>query len=289
MKLEQFLDLLVCPVTHQPLSLSSDRASLLGPAGEVYGVEKAVPILLTSEDRSQFADVLASAGVQMAAEYAASAQPQAAAPAAEIFPPQRLPAALIHEAYNRKGEATRILSVGGGPTRNDPREINLNIAPFPGVDLVANALRLPFATGTVDAVWSNAVLEHVAGAEAAVREMIRVVEPGGYVVNLVPFMQPIHAYPQDFQRYTSEGLAYLMGELDILEHGEAVGPSFALYELLGKYLDGPGQHTLPRWVRGLARRTLLPALHRAIVAKLDWKFSSQLMPSLVYCVGRKRS
>jgi SAM-dependent methyltransferase len=223
----------------------------------------------------------------MADEYASSSQPQAAAPAAEIFPPQKLPVALIHEAYNRKGAATRILSVGGGPTRNDPKEMNLNIAPFPGVDLVANAIRLPFATGTVDGVWSNAVLEHVAGAEAAVNEMIRVVEPGGYVINLVPFMQPIHAYPQDFQRYTSEGLAYLMRDLEILDHGEAVGPSFALYELLGKYLDGPGQQTLPRWIRGLTRRTLLPALHRAIAGKVDWNLDAQLMPSLVYCVGRK--
>lgn len=268
--------------------LSSDTLSLSTASGRTYGVHDGVPVLLTDEDRVAFAEVLSSAGKRMAEEYSTLKSPKNPKPASELFPPQRLPVALIDEAYNRKGDATRIVSVGGGPTRNHPKEINLNIAPFPEVDLVASAIRLPFATNTIDGIWSNAVLEHVAGAEAAVGEMVRVVEPGGYVINLVPFMQPIHAYPQDFQRYTVEGLARLMQDLEILVTGEAVGPSYALFELLTKYLDGPGMMTLPRWVRGLVRRTLVPALHRAIREKRDWDLQQQLMPSLVYCIGRKR-
>ena len=288
MKLDQFRDLLVCPETHEPLTLDSDARSLRTSGRHSYEVNNGIPILLREQDRLLFADVLASAGKQMVHEYSSATSATSPANPADLFPPQRLPVEWIHKAYNRKGDATRILSVGGGPTRNDPKEINLNIAPFPEVDLVANATRLPFASNTIDGVWSNAVLEHVAGAQEAVHEMVRVVESGGFVINLVPFMQPIHAYPQDFQRFTAEGLAYLMRDLEILDKGEAVGSSYAMYELLTKYMDGPGMIALPRWVRGIARRTLVPALRRATTNKTDWQISQQLMPSLVYCVGRKR-
>jgi hypothetical protein len=43
------------------------------------------------------------------------------------------------------------------------------------------------------------------------REMARVVRPNGHVVVAVPFLQPFHACPADFRRYTADGLADLGG------------------------------------------------------------------------------
>ena len=75
---------------------------------------------------------------------------------------------------------------------------------------VAGALEsMPFAGGTFDAVLCNAVLEHVADAERATAELARVVAPGGHVVVAVPFLQPYHPCPGDYQRYTADGLAQL--------------------------------------------------------------------------------
>lgn len=68
---------------------------------------------------------------------------------------------------------------------------------------------MPFADGTFDSVLCNAVLEHVADAEASMRELARVVRPGGHVVVAVPFLQPFHACPADFRRYTADGLGDL--------------------------------------------------------------------------------
>lgn len=68
---------------------------------------------------------------------------------------------------------------------------------------------MPFADGTFDSVLCNAVLEHVADAEGSMCEMARVVRPGGHVVVAVPFLQPFHACPGDFRRYTADGLAAL--------------------------------------------------------------------------------
>jgi len=68
---------------------------------------------------------------------------------------------------------------------------------------------MPFADGSFDSALCNAVLEHVKDAEASIRELARVVRPGGHVVVAVPFLQPFHACPTDFRRYTADGLGEL--------------------------------------------------------------------------------
>lgn len=77
---------------------------------------------------------------------------------------------------------------------------------------------MPFDDGTFDSVLCNAVLEHVANAEESIRELARVVRPDGHVVVAVPFLQPFHACPTDFRRYTADGLAELGGRagLDVV-------------------------------------------------------------------------
>ncbi len=291
MELSEFAHLLACPETLEPLTLEADGRSLTTADGRSYPVENGVPILLTAEDRRLFEKILGDQGRKMVEQYrVAPPAPAEPGPDPDEFPPMRLPRDIIHRAYTVRGEATRILSIGGGPARGSAKDINLNMGPFPEVDVVGNAIRLPIRTGSADGVFSNAVLEHVTDARRAVAEMIRVVAPGGHVINLVPFMQPIHAYPLDLQRYTPDGLAHLMRDLEILDRGQAVGPSYALWELLSGHLNGPGMICIPRWIRGIARRTLLPALRRSAAAQTDWtlKPEHQLMPSLVYCIGRKR-
>ncbi len=292
MTLRNFIDLLAAPGTEEPLALSADGSRLESSGGAAFDVQGGVPILLTPEDRAEFGEVLESAGRAMAAEYDAMPPERSdwQPPPERPFPPHDLPEDVINAAYHRKGDDTRILSVGGGPTRNSPRDINLNIAPFRAVDVVGNALRLPFRSGAVDGIWCNAVLEHVADFPAAIAEMVRVTEPGGLVMVQVPFMQPVHGYPSDFQRFTTDGLAFHMRELEIVAKGEAVGGSYATWQILKTYLDGPGQRTLPRWIRGLARRTLLPALKESAMNRTDLALPAEMrtLASVVYCFGRKR-
>jgi ubiquinone/menaquinone biosynthesis C-methylase UbiE len=77
-------------------------------------------------------------------------------------------------------------------------------------DVVIGPLEaMPFEAGTFDSVLCNAVLEHVQDAEAAMRELARVVREEGHVVVAVPFLQPYHACPGDYRRYTADGLAQL--------------------------------------------------------------------------------
>jgi SAM-dependent methyltransferase len=87
-------------------------------------------------------------------------------------------------------------------------------------DVVIGPLEaMPFADASFDSVLCNAVLEHVRDAESAIRELARVVRKGGHIVVAVPFLQPYHACPGDFRRYTAEGLAQLgrSAGLDVIE------------------------------------------------------------------------
>lgn len=77
------------------------------------------------------------------------------------------------------------------------------------IDVYSPLDDIPFDDGHFDAIICNAVLEHVADPAAVMREFARVCRPGGLLYLVVPFMQPEHLDPTDFQRYTRDGLARL--------------------------------------------------------------------------------
>lgn len=76
---------------------------------------------------------------------------------------------------------------------------------------------IPREDGYFDVIFCNAVLEHVANPEEVVREFARVCRARGLLYLCVPFMQPEHKDPTDFQRYTADGLIAL-----VQRHGFAV-------------------------------------------------------------------
>src|SRR5262245_1292387 len=84
-----------------------------------------------------------------------------------------------------------------------PNDNRTNIDIFSPID------DIPKPDNTFDAIICIAVLEHVENPELCVREFFRVVKPGGVVIASVPFLQPEHKIPTDFQRYTKDGLTSL--------------------------------------------------------------------------------
>lgn len=69
---------------------------------------------------------------------------------------------------------------------------------------------IPVEDDHFDAIICNAVLEHVRNPHEVLDEFYRVLKPGGYLYLGVPFMQPEHLDPTDFQRYTKDGLCELV-------------------------------------------------------------------------------
>lgn len=119
------------------------------------------------------------------------------------------------------------LYVGGAGART-PGYVNLDLIAAPGVDLVADVEQLPFPEGLFQRVECDAVLEHVRHPDRAMREIQRVLAPGGYARVVAPFCHPFHEYPKDYHRFTPDGLRLLAADLEVVAEGWRTGPTATL-------------------------------------------------------------
>jgi SAM-dependent methyltransferase len=129
-----------------------------------------------------------------------------------------------------------IADIGSGPDRVAPQIINVDIFPFPGVDVVASADHLPFQDATFDGLVTESMLEHVANPKEVATELLRVLKPGGVVYASAPFIHPYHASPDDFNRFTTSGLKELFPGCEVIELGVRSGPWSAFLMFLAYWL-----------------------------------------------------
>jgi SAM-dependent methyltransferase len=113
----------------------------------------------------------------------------------------------------------------GGAGRVVQVYVNVDLLAIPGVDAAADAQQLPFASNTFQRVECDAVLEHVRDPAQVMREIERVLAPGGYLHLVTPFCHPFHEYPKDFRRFTLDGLKELAGPLEVVAEGWRTGPT----------------------------------------------------------------
>jgi SAM-dependent methyltransferase len=116
----------------------------------------------------------------------------------------------------------------GGAGRAPAGYVNLDLFPMPGVDVAADAEQLPFPGGIFQRVECDAVLEHVRHPEQVMREIRRVLAPGGYAHLVTPFCHPFHEYPKDYRRFTLDGLKELAAGLEPVAEGWRTGPTATL-------------------------------------------------------------
>lgn len=80
------------------------------------------------------------------------------------------------------------------------------------LDAVADLTALPFPDGCFDACINIVTLEHVREPACALREVERVLKPGGVLLMVVPHEWEVHQSPHDYYRYTRYGVAYLLNK-----------------------------------------------------------------------------
>lgn len=99
----------------------------------------------------------------------------------------------------------------GSPHYTPPREIIAKGADVTEVDYPSVDMRhLPFPANVFDIVIADQVIEHIEGnVEEAIREVHRVLKPGGIAIITSVFMFPVHWGPKDMWRFSPDGLRYL--------------------------------------------------------------------------------
>jgi SAM-dependent methyltransferase len=102
-------------------------------------------------------------------------------------------------------------------------------------DVLYSGSRLPFDDGAFDTVLSVQVLEHTPRPSELLREMARVLRPGGLLILMAPFSFRLHEEPHDYYRYTPHGLRELCQRvgLDVTD----VRAQGNLWSLLGHKLN----------------------------------------------------
>ena len=78
------------------------------------------------------------------------------------------------------------------------------------IDVFYDGKTLPFEDCSFDNVLSSEVFEHIFNLEPMIKELHRVLKPGGGILVTVPFVWNEHEAPYDFGRYTSFGITDLL-------------------------------------------------------------------------------
>jgi SAM-dependent methyltransferase len=234
---------LVCPMTKEKLQIGDGNRMLASSrAGKSYKLLNGkVPLLLIDE---QWADQYVGDSERMVREYQSDKMfkqdtfiDKLRKSVNELYA-GGVKSDRANAAFSRLFESQEkdflCLSIGGGPSRVHPSAVNVNIGPFPNVDVVADAHLLPYANASVDAICCAAVIEHLSDPIQAVKEMYRVLKPGGTVFADTPFLQEYHGYPHHYQNLTLTGHEYLFKSngFEIIDSGASLGPFYVIVHFI---------------------------------------------------------
>lgn len=165
---------------------------------------------------------------------------------------------------------SRVLDAGAGiqPYRHLFRHCDYESADFEQVDkgyepstYVCDLASIPVEDGRFDAVILNQVMEHLSEPRAVLRELRRVLKPGGRMICTAPLFYEEHEQPYDFYRYTQFAWKHMMQaegyELERLDWLEGYFGTVA-YQLrtASRYLPRRPHKIAP----GLLGWTALPAV-----------------------------
>ncbi len=179
-----------------------------------------------------------------------------------------------------------ILDIGAGGRRISSHVLGVDFIRFPNTIVVANIHSLPFLDESVGGIFCTGTLEHVEDPSQAMQEIYRILEKGGILHLEVPFMQPYHPDPEDYWRWTLDGLRLFSQQhnFEQVRSGVHLGPTSAMNELIIAYFQS--------WFHNRYIRKGIEILLSCMLFPFKyidaWLIGcNQDMPSGVFYVGRK--
>jgi SAM-dependent methyltransferase len=177
----------------------------------------------------------------------------------------REPLARWLEDEGRRAGAVRVLDVGCGDKPYQPyfsaasEFVGVDIGENPHADVTGRVEALPLEDAGFDVVLCIQVLEHVDDPAQAVRELHRVVKPGGRVLAATHGTYVYHPGPVDHWRWTHTGLLRLFetnADWRSVSVVAGAGTSAAVALLLGLYVDQVAQRLHAVWAGRLVNYAL---------------------------------
>ena len=123
----------------------------------------------------------------------------------------------------------RVLDIGG---KNSPYRSQINATKYEVLDVCpefepdykvdVHNIQGVIANSTFDSIIATEVLEHCYDPATVISEFHRILKHKGVLLLSVPFLYPYHPDPQDYYRYTKDGLKHLFhifSDVKIIPYG----------------------------------------------------------------------
>jgi SAM-dependent methyltransferase len=170
------------------------------------------------------------------------------------------------ELARRRDTKPRLLDVGCGVKPYEPffsgavaEYIGVDVA-NPAAELEGTVEEIPVPDGSFELVLCTQTLEHVEDPSRAVRELRRVVAPGGRVLVSTHGVQVYHPNPGDYWRWTHAGLERLFRE-NAFWSTVTVTPGSGTTACIGMLVS--------TYIALLAKRAHAPALGAPLIATVN--------------------
>jgi len=141
---------------------------------------------------------------------------------------------------------------------------------------------------SVDCIICTGTFEHIHSPEIALREFYRVLKEGGIIHIEVPFMQPYHADPIDYYRWTESGLVLFCEKLGFekIKSGVHLGPVSSMNAIIIQFFQSFFDNKYLRKSIDLILSYILFSL-KFLDYFLIKKKKAHFLASGVYFVGKK--
>lgn len=181
----------------------------------------------------------------------------------------------------------RVLDLGAGTAKykeilkkNSINYIACDTKKDENIDTICDITNLIFPEESFDTVVSTQVFEHIDNPFSAVREIKKVLKPGGNVIITAPFMVPFHPDPKDNFRFSKEGLEEIFRSsgFEIIDSGTYGGFFMILSEMIHFSWFNPYKRKSGRFMATIEK-----------IAKIcDKIFLSKIIYASAFIVARKK-
>lgn len=125
----------------------------------------------------------------------------------------------LREFLDSFTDNAKIVDMGSGTRRLDPRAINIDLFKANNVNILGDAHNIPVKDGSVDGIVATGLMEYMRDPKEVAEEFHRILKRGGKLYVTCPFIKWDHSDSEvlDRFRFTKGQVKELFGAFEVLE------------------------------------------------------------------------